>query len=161
MQNGRMQKDRWFKEALPVSNSAWKVPLSTNLPLASLCGSSASSANTHPFHATLAGLTGNAYTCGPNHWPILHCGSWSWKPLPQPDIPAPLPPIPASGYRDVVFYPPPDAQLCWVRRFPEDCPAQSATWHADTLEFHVTRLNIVLPGTLPPPETPSRPRRLI
>ena len=128
-----------------MSNSAWKDPLSNAPAVGTRVWLKRILVNTHAFHATLTGLTGNAYTCGSNNWPILDGWLWSWKPLPQPDIPAPQPPIPGSGYRDVLYYPPPDGQLCWVRRFPDDCPAQSATWHADTLVFDVTRLNIVLP----------------
>ena len=80
-----------------MSNSAWKDPFSNAPAVGTPVWLKRILVNTHPFHATLTGLTGNAYTCGPNNWPILDCWLWSWKPLPQPDIAALYRPSPATA----------------------------------------------------------------
>jgi hypothetical protein len=125
--------------------STWKDPFSNPPPLNTTIWLRRTLVQTHLFTATLPVAAADSFKCGPSAWPIPDIWVWSWR-EPTPGSPPPAnPPISPSGYRDVMYYPPPDQQQCWVRRWPEDTAVVLCTWHAASLTFVANTGTLVIP----------------
>jgi len=100
---------------------------------------------THLFLAHQSASVAGAFTCGPSNWPIPDCWLWTYRLAPAGHESPPLPPIPKSGYRDVLYYPPTDGQSCWVRRSPGDTATLLYLWSASDLSFVQVKGVLILP----------------